>query len=140
MCQIPFCLSFLTIFNACYVYVVPVGSIVLIYFRMVRYIKRMSKRVTPANALSRAQRELKMIVRIIRLISILLTIGLPYIVFMFMSFFNSAPKYYFRVAYIFGDVSLVFVMIALFVNTDPVKTSLMKKINWRPNAIVATVI
>jgi ABC-type glycerol-3-phosphate transport system permease component len=100
----------------------------------------MSKRVTPANALSRAQRELKMIVRIIRLISILLTIGLPYIVFMFMSFFNSAPKYYFRVAYIFGDVSLVFVMIALFVNTDPVKTSLMKKINWRPNAIVATVI
>jgi hypothetical protein len=138
ICQMPLGLSFLTIFNACYVYMIPVGAIILIYFHMVRYIKRMSRRVTPANILSRAQRELKMIVRIIRLISILLTLGLPYMIFIFMSFFNSAPKYDFRIAYIFVDVSLVFVMIALFQNTDPVKTSLMKIINWRPNTIIAT--
>jgi hypothetical protein len=89
---------------------------------MVQYIKKMSKRVTPANTLSRAERELKMIVRIIRLVSILLSFGLPYSIFMFMSFFNSAPKYCFRIAYLFVDVSLAFVMIALFQNTDPVKT------------------
>ncbi len=117
---------------------IPVGAIVCIYFRMVRYIKRMSKRVTPANTLSRAERELKMIGRIIRLLSILLSLGLPYMVFMFMAFFNSEPKYCYRIAYIFLDVSLVFVMIALFQFTDPVKVSLVKKINWRPNTIVAT--
>ncbi len=138
-CQAPLRLSFLTIFNICYVYMIPVGSVVLIYFRMVRYIKQMSKRVTAVNTLSRAQRELKMIVRIIRLISILLSLGLPYTIFIFMSFFNSAPKYSFRIAYIFADASLALVMIVLFQNTDLVKTSLMKKINWRTNAIVTTV-
>jgi len=116
---------------------VPVGSIVLIYFRMVRYVKLTSKRAAPGNTLSRAQRELKMIRRKIRLISILLSAGLPYTIFIFMSFFNSAPKYSFRIAYVFIDVSLLFVIIVLFQNTDPVKTSLMKIINWRPNAIVA---
>jgi hypothetical protein len=135
-CQTPFRLSFLTIFNACYIYMVPVGALVLIYFHMVRYVKLISKRATPVNTLSRAERELKMIVRIIRLVLILLSIGLPYMIFILMSFFNSTPKYSFRIGYIFMDVSLIFVMIALFQNTDPVKTSLKKKINWRPNKIV----
>jgi hypothetical protein len=117
---------------------IPVGAIVLIYFRMVRYVKRMSKRVTTTNTLFRAQRELKMIRGIIRLVSILLSLGIPFTIFMFMSFFNSEPKYCYRIAYIFLDVSLVFVMIALFQFTDPVKVSLVKKINWRPNTIVAT--
>jgi uncharacterized membrane protein YphA (DoxX/SURF4 family) len=99
----------------------------------------MSKRATAVNTFSRAQRELKMIGRIIRLISILLTLGIPYAIFIFMSFFNSEPKYSFRIGYLFIDASLVLVMIVLFQNTDPVKTSLMKKINWRSNAIVTTV-
>jgi hypothetical protein len=99
----------------------------------------MSKRVTPANTLSRAQRELKMVYRIVILVSILLGLGLPYAIFVFMGLFNRAPKYDFRIAYTFIDVSLVFVMIALFQFTDPVKTSLMKKINRRPNTVVATV-
>jgi len=138
-CVIPLRLSFLTILNICFIYTIPVASIVFVYFRMVRYIKKMSKRVTPTNTLSRVQRELKMIVRIIRLVSIVLSFGLPYSIFLVMSFFNSAPKYDFRIAFIFFNASLIFVMIALFQNTDPVKTSLMKKLNGRPNAIVATV-
>jgi hypothetical protein len=136
ICQMPLQLSFLTIFDACYMYMIPVGSIVLIYFRVVRYVKLMSKRAAPGNTLSRAQRELKMIRRIIRLISILLSAGLPYTIFIFMSFFNSAPKYSFRIAYVFIDVSLLFVVIVLFQNTDPVKTSVMKKMNWRSNVVV----
>jgi hypothetical protein len=116
---------------------IPVGSIGFIYFRMVRYVKWVSKRVTPVNTLSRAQRELKMIGRIIRLVWILLSLGLPYLIFVLMSFFNRTPKYDFRIGYTFVDVSLARVMIALFQFTDPVKTSLMKKINWRPNTIVA---
>jgi hypothetical protein len=119
---------------------IPLGALVFIYIRMVRYVKRMSERVTPVNTLSRAQRELKMIVRIMRLLSILLSFGLPYTIFMVMSFFNREPKYDFRIVYISLDASLAFAMIALFQQTDPVKTSLMKKMNGRPNAIVATVI
>ncbi len=138
-CEVPLRLSFLTLFIICYIYMIPIAAIVFIYFKMVRHIKRMSKRVTPANTLSRAQRELKMIGRIIRLISILLTLGIPYTIFMFMAFFNSEPKYCYRIAYIFLDVSLLFVMIALFQNTDPVKTSLKQKMNWRPNVIGTTV-
>jgi hypothetical protein len=137
ICQMPLCLSFLTIFDACYMYIIPVGSIVLIYFRVVRYVKRMSKRATPGNTLSRAQRELKMIVRIIRLISILLSAGLPYTIFIFMSFFKSAPKYSFRIAYVSMDISLLFVMIVLFQNTDVVMIFVMKTINRRSNTIVA---
>jgi hypothetical protein len=137
ICQIPLGLSFLTFFDASYMYMIPVGSIILIYFRMVRYVKRMSKRATPGNTLSRAQRELKMIVRIIRLISILLSAGLPYVIFILMSFFNSAPKYSFRIAYIFMDASLIFVMIVLFQNTDVVMIFVMKKINRPPNTITA---
>jgi hypothetical protein len=137
MCQMPLGVSFVLIFSACYTYIIPVGSIILIYCHMVRYVKQMSKRVTAVNTLSRAQRELKMIVRIIRLISILLTLGIPYTIFIFMSFFNSEPKYCYRIAYIFIDASLALVMIVLFQNTDPVKTSVMKKIHWRPNTIVA---
>jgi hypothetical protein len=139
VCQMQFGLSFLIIFNASYTYVIPMGSIVFIYFQMVRYVKQMSKRATAVSTLSRAERELKMIVRIIRLISVLLTLGLPYTIFIFMSFFNSEPKYSCRIGYIFMDASLALVMIILFQNTDPVKTSLMKKINWRTNAIVTTV-
>jgi hypothetical protein len=139
-CAIPLRLSFLTLINVCCAYMIPLGALVFIYIRMVRYIKRMSERVTPVNTLSRAQRELKMIVRIMRLLSILLSFGLPYTIFMVMSFFNREPKYDFRIVYISLDASLAFAMIALFQQTDPVKTSLMKKMNGRPNAIVATVI
>jgi hypothetical protein len=116
---------------------IPVGAILLIYFRMVRYVKRMSKRVTTTNNLFRAQRELKMIRGIIRLVSILLSFGIPFTIFMFMSFFNREPKYSFRIAYIFIDVSLALVMIALFLNTDQVKRFVMKKINQSPNTIVS---
>jgi hypothetical protein len=137
-CAIPLGLSFLIIFNSCYFYMIPVGAIVLIYFRMVRYIKLMSKRVTTTNTLVRAQRELKMIRGIIRLVFILVSLGLPYTIFIFMSFFNSAPKYSFRIAYIFIDASLALVMIVLFLNTDPVKKFVMKKINRPPNTIVST--
>jgi hypothetical protein len=137
ICQMPLRLSFPTIFSLCFMYMIPVGSIGFIYFRMVRYVKWVSKRVTPVNTLSRAQRELKMIGRIIRLVWILLSLGLPYLIFVLMSFFNRTPKYDFRIGYTFVDVSLARVMIALFQFTDPVKTSLMKKINWRPNTIVA---
>jgi hypothetical protein len=139
ICQMPFHLSFLIIFDTCYLYLIPVGSIILIYFRMIRYVQEMSKRVTPANTLFRAQRELRMVNRIVLVVFILLTLGIPYSTFILMSFFNSAPKYHFRIAYIFADASLTVIMIVLFQITEPLKTSVMKRINKRPTVIVPTV-
>jgi hypothetical protein len=71
ICQIPLLFSFLLIFHACYLYLIPVGYIMLIYFKMIRYVQEMSKRVTSANTLSRAQRELRMVNRIVLVVSII---------------------------------------------------------------------
>ena len=99
----------------------------------------MSKRVTLINTLFRAQRELRMIGRIISLVFILLILGIPYVLFLLMSFFNSAPKYHFRIAYIFVIVSLVLVLIAQFQIAEPLKMSVKKIINWQPNRVIPTV-
>jgi hypothetical protein len=113
--------------------------IVFIYFKLVRYVHEIGKRVTHLNILFRAQRQLKMVQGIVILISILLTLGFPYVLFVFMSFFTNLPKYHFRIAFIFIDVSLVFLMIVLFQFTDPLKASLVKRIKRQPNRVVATI-
>jgi hypothetical protein len=99
----------------------------------------MSKHVTIANTLSRAQRELKMVRRTVILVTILVISCFPYALFLFLSFFNSTPKYHFRIGFAFIDVSLLLMMIVLFQFTDPVKTSLMKRINRRSNMVVGRV-
>jgi hypothetical protein len=139
ICQLPLHLSFFIIYGANCVYAIPVSMIMSIYFKLVRYVHGMNKRATPINTLSRAQRELKMVHRIVSLITIIMTTGVPYGIFIIMSFFNRAPKYHFRIAFLFVDVSLVFVMIPLFQFTDPLKTSVMKRIKPRPNVVVARV-
>jgi hypothetical protein len=45
-----------------------------------------------------------------------------------MSFFTNIPKYHFRVAFIFIDISTTAVMIALFKTTDPVRTAAIQTI------------
>jgi len=140
ICQLPFRLSFSLIYMSNCVYIIPVLLTMLIYFKLVRYVRGISKRVTSVNILIRARRELKMVQRIVILISILLTLGIPYTVFIFMSFFTTPPKYHFRIAFAFVDVSLPCVMIALFQFTDPLKASIMKRINARPDMVVAAIV
>jgi hypothetical protein len=141
MCQIPLGLSFVIIYDAFYVYLFPLGCLIMfIYFKLVRYVQEMSKRVTPINILFRAQRELKMLRRIVTLVIILLTLAFPYAIFIFVSFFTTAFKYPFRIAYFCVDVSLAFVMMALLQFTDPLKTYIMKRINGRPTVVVPTVV
>jgi hypothetical protein len=98
-------------------------------------VKGMSKHVTHVNALAQAQRELKMARRIVILTMILFTAGFPFGLFAFMSFFTTPPKYHFRIAYAFIDLSLALVMICLFQFTDPLKTSVKKTLKYRPNMI-----
>jgi hypothetical protein len=110
-----------------------------IYLKLVLYVRGMGTRVTPVNTLFHAQRELRMVRRTVILITILFIFGFPYTLFVFMSFFTSIPTYHFRIAYIFFDVSVVCVMIALFQFTDPLKMSIMKRINERTNIVMPTV-
>jgi hypothetical protein len=122
-------------------YSIPMLLIIFIYLKLVLYVRRMSERITPVNTLVRAKRELKMVHRIVILTIILMIFGVPYMSFIFMSFFVSPPKYHFRIAFIFVDISLVFMIIALFQFTDPLKASIMEKIRRRRrNMAVGTVL
>ncbi|CAF1496520.1 unnamed protein product [Rotaria sordida] len=109
----------------------------LIYLKLVRYVKEMSKRVTPINVLDREEKELRMVQRTVILVIMLLAFGIPYTIIICMSFFTNPPKYHSRIAFVFIDVSLVFVLIALFKFTDPLRTSLMRRVNGRTNTVVA---
>ncbi|CAF4218739.1 unnamed protein product, partial [Rotaria sordida] len=106
---------------------------------LVRYVKGMSKRVTPVNVLARAEKELRIVQRTVIIVTILLALGVPYTIIIFMSFFTNPPKYHFRIAFIFIDVSVAFMMIALFKFTDLLRTSLMRRVNGRANMVVATI-
>jgi hypothetical protein len=139
ICQLPLRVSFLIIYGASFCYLIPISLIVFMYWKLVRYVKEMSKRVTPVKTLNRAERELKMVQRIVILVTILIAVCFPYTIITLMAFFNHGPKYHFRIAYVSVDASALFVLIALFMFTDPLKRFLMKIINIRPNTVIAVV-
>jgi hypothetical protein len=139
ICQMPPRLSFLNIFNALCLYVIPISLIILVYFKLVRYVKEMNNHVVGINVLIRAQREVQMVRRIIILVMGVMTIGFPYAIFVFLAFFTTPPKFHFRIAYIFVDVSLLFVMIALLKFTNSLKMSLLKIINGCTNMILLAI-
>ncbi|CAF1412466.1 unnamed protein product [Adineta steineri] len=135
ICQLVLQLSFSIIYGAFCAYNIPISLIIIIYFKLVRYVKEMSQNVTTSNNLVRAKRELKMIRRIVILVTVLIAIAFPYILMMCLSFFTTPPKYHFRIAYIFFDASTLSVILLLFYFTDPLKASIMKRINVRSNMI-----
>ncbi|CAF1224456.1 unnamed protein product [Adineta ricciae] len=138
ICQVILSFSFPIIFLSIFVYFMPVLFTMLIYWKLILYVKEMSRRVISTNVLFRAQRELKMVRRTVILLLILITIGFPYAIFIFMSFFTSPPLYHFRIAYIFAATSVTCVPVALFQFTDPLKAFVISKLNIRPNAIGLT--
>ncbi|CAF1236632.1 unnamed protein product [Rotaria sordida] len=137
ICHIPYRLSFSIIYGALINYIIPISITMLFYLKLVRHVYGMSKRITPANRLVRAQNELKMVQRIVTLIIILITLGVPFVVFITMSLFTNPPKYHTRIGYVFFNVSLALVMITLFQFTDPLKATAKKLINIRPNNITS---
>ncbi|CAF3812638.1 unnamed protein product [Rotaria sordida] len=126
-----------TIFTGDIHYEISTSLIIFIYFKLVRYVHKMSNRVTLVNTLSRAKKELKMVQHTVILVAILVILGFLYVIFILISFFTNPPKYHFRIAYVFIDVSLVFVLMALFQFTEPVKASKLRRINRRLNMIAA---
>lgn len=138
ICQMPLRLSFLSLYNAFCVYLLPVGGIVIVYLSLLRYVRQMHRHITPMSTLSRADRELKMVRRIVILVNGLATIGIPYALFVFWGCFGPPPKYHFRIAYIFIDVSLAFVMIALLQFTEPLRARIVKTFHRRANRVIPT--
>ncbi|CAF0792247.1 unnamed protein product [Adineta steineri] len=118
------------VYNPFCIYVIPINGIEFIYLKLIRYVREMNKRVILVNILLRGKKELKMVFRLVILISI-------FLIFVFMRIFTSPPKYHFRIALTFIEISTVFVMIILFKFTDPVRTSIMKRINRQSNIVVA---
>ncbi|CAF1436179.1 unnamed protein product [Adineta steineri] len=114
ICQLPLHFSLLAIYNLFCIYILPINGIVFIYLKLIRYVTEMNKCVTLVNILLRAKKQLKLVFRIFILVSIFLTLGVPYTIFVYMGFFTSTPQYHFRIAVTFIEISLVFVIIALF--------------------------
>jgi hypothetical protein len=123
--QIPFRFSLSILYASFYIYI-----------KLVRFVRGMSQRVTPANTLSRAQRELKMVRQIVILINILFISGFALSLFIFLSFANRAPIYHFRIGFIFVDASMLWVMIVLFQFTDSLKAYVKKIIYGRSNRVI----
>jgi hypothetical protein len=129
VCQLPLRFSFSVNYIAFSVYTLPVLLILCIYMKLIRYVKQMSDRVTPVRILFRAERELKMVRRILILVIILIGVGFVYAIFILISFFTDPPKHHFRIAYVFGSVSFLLVIITLFLFTKPLKISIENKLN-----------
>ncbi|CAF1193696.1 unnamed protein product [Adineta steineri] len=140
VCQLPLRFSFSVIYISFSVYGIPVTMIIFIYFKLLKYVREITKNIASINILSRARRELKMVRHIVILVTILIGVGFVYAIFIIMSFFNSLPKYHFRIAYVFGSSSFLLVIITLFQFTDPLKISLRKLINRRPNRTAPIII
>jgi len=85
ICQLPLQLSAAAVYNVVSVFLGPVLMIRLLYLKLVLYVRKMSKHVTPTNTLIRPRRELKMIQRIVILVAMILKSGFPYAVFVHMS-------------------------------------------------------
>lgn len=139
ICQLPLKFSFSIIYMAHGAYIIPVLLTIFIYLKLIFYVKLMGKRITAVNTLLRAQRELKMVRRIVILISILFIFCFPYAMFIFLSFFVIIPKYHLRISYIFIDVSFIAVILVLFQFTKPLKISFLNQINKRLTTFLPTI-
>ncbi|CAF1213942.1 unnamed protein product [Adineta steineri] len=81
ICQLPLHFSLLAVYNLFCIYIIPINGIVFIYLKLIRYVTEMNKCVTLVNILLRAKKQLKVVFRIFILVSIFLTLGVPYTIF-----------------------------------------------------------
>ncbi len=134
ICQVPLRLSVTIIYLTIIVYTIPNLCILCLYIKLFRYVRQISNRTTLTNTLFHAQRELRLIQRTFILANILIIIGAPYAIFVIISFFTTPPKYHFRIAYIFIDISILSIMFMTYYFTQQIK-EIIQKIFTRSNAV-----
>ncbi|CAF1378834.1 unnamed protein product [Adineta ricciae] len=137
MCRLRFDLSFSVIYAGCFAYIIPITIIVILYIGLVRHVQGMNLRITCSNTLHRAHQQLQMIQRIVLIVMILLTTGLPYVVFITLSFVDHRWKYFLRVADLFVSISMILVLIALYQCTEPLQKAMKNIIQRHTNTVVA---
>jgi len=126
-CILPFQLSLPIIYNVSVVYMIPISIIILTYIKLVRYVHQMNSHLTStAHTIFQARRELVMVERIVTIISILVILGLPYTIFMFMSFIRKPPKYHYRISILFVDLAQAFIMVVLLKSSQPIMDIILK--------------
>jgi hypothetical protein len=135
ICQVPLRLSVTMIYLSIILYTVPNLSIVCLYIKLVRYVRQISNRTTLPNTLFHARRELRLIQRTLILSNVLIILGFPYTIFVITSFITTPPKYHFRIAYIFIDISILSIMVMIYYFTQQI-IEIIQKIFSRPNAVV----
>ncbi|CAF1226464.1 unnamed protein product [Didymodactylos carnosus] len=130
ICQLPLRKTLFKLYIGSCVYCLPLIIIQFVYYKLIRYLRNISNNSgsTTAIGIIQAQREMQVLKRIIVLVSILITNGFPYLVFWFIAFGTDPPLYHFRISFLFVDVSLVPVMIAMFKFNNNVKDILLKSI------------
>jgi len=126
ICQIPLSLSAVMIYETIILYMIPNAGIFGIYMQLTCYIRRISARTTVANNLFHARRELRLIQRTIVLSCTLITLGIPYITFMLISFVTTPPKYHFRIALVGIQIAVLIIIIMMYSFTQPIKNFIRK--------------
>ncbi|CAF1317802.1 unnamed protein product [Adineta ricciae] len=137
ICQMPLGFSFYGVYTALCIYGIPMSLIMGAYTKVVQYVRKLNKQVSSTNLVYRAERELKMIRRIVIIVLIIIGIGFPYAVFSFMAFFVDPPEYYLRIAFACVDMSLPTMMITLLLFTEPLKVAILKRLHVKTNLITA---
>jgi len=126
MCQIPLRFTFSIVFITHCVFVIPMISILFVYMKLVRYIRRLNKRTIPLNVLRRTQCQLKLVRHLVILVGFISMICFPYAVFVFMSFFMKPPKYHLRIAVGSINFSSLIVIFIQFQFTDSLRTAVKR--------------
>jgi hypothetical protein len=126
ICQIPLTLPLPALYVTFLIFVSPVTIIIVVYYKLLRYVRSMGQHITPVNRLFRTKRQLKMIRRICVLINALLFLALPYTTFIVLSFVTVVPKYHFRIIFAFIYVASSLMMCSLFSHTNTARRTAVK--------------
>ena len=108
------------LYNMTYAYIIPILIIIYLYFRLVRHVRQMSVRASAAPTHFHERRELVVVRRVITIVTVLLTFGLPYTFFAIVSFIRPPPRYHYRICIFCTNVAQTCVTFALFKFSPPV--------------------
>lgn len=118
--QVPLRILIPKIYLTVVLYMIPNMGIVIIYIKLVRYVRQISNRTTVLNTLFHARRELRLVQRTFILTCTLIIIGMPYMIFTIMSFITIPYIYHFRIAFLCIDVSILVIIIMTYCFTQQI--------------------
>ncbi|CAF0743065.1 unnamed protein product [Adineta steineri] len=126
-----------TVWLIIFMYGLPVFCLSAIYIRITRYIRQQSTSQTLATK-HRQARDFVVIKRIMIIISILFTLGVPGIILMIISYIteNKYPQNY-RVSWLTLELFMIILNILMIVMTPQLKTIVVSK--WKRNRVISIV-